>query len=412
MADDLSAELQSLRISRDETPREPRRFGPLLGVLSLGVVGLLSYQFGWPYLESKVFKAKVRVTEIALVSPAQASVQLTSTGYVVPERSSKVAVQVQGRVKKLWVQRGQAVEEGQLLFELDVTDQKATIMAAQSRSLASSANVETAKANLAEIQVALKRARGMAEQGVSPKSQAEDLEARSGALLAQVKASEAQARAANAEVQALSVNLGQYVVKAPLAGTILNKPPEVGEYVGPQPAGLSVDMGNVEIADLKSLVVESDVAEQRLSLVKLGGPCEIVLDAYPGRRFKGKALEIIPRVNRSKATVVVKVGFVGPTDGVMPDMAARVSFLSEELTDASLKQAPKTIVPGSALAERNGSRVVFVVSDGQARQTTVRLGPAFGDGFELASGPAPGTRVVKEPAATLVDGQKIQEEAQ
>lgn len=227
-----------------------------------------------------------------------------------------------------------------------------------------------------------------------------------------MKASEAQARAAQAEAQVLKVTLGNYAVKAPIAGTILNKPPEVGEYVGPQPAGITVDMGNVEIADLKSLVVETDVAEQRLGLVKLGGPCEIVLDAYPGRRFRGKALEIIPRVNRSKATVAVKVGFVGPTDGVMPDMAARVSFLTEEQTEAAMKQAPKTIVPASAVVERGGARVVFVLADGVARQAAVKLGPAFGSGFELVSGPSAGARVVKEPAPTLVDGQHVEEEAE
>ncbi|MDX2052769.1 MAG: efflux RND transporter periplasmic adaptor subunit [Polyangiaceae bacterium] len=229
---------------------------------------------------------------------------------------------------------------------------------------------------------------------------------------AAVKASEAQARAAQAEAQVLKVTLGNYAVKAPIAGTILNKPPEVGEYVGPQPAGITVDMGNVEIADLKSLVVETDVAEQRLGLVKLGGPCEIVLDAYPGRRFRGKALEIIPRVNRSKATVAVKVGFVGPTDGVMPDMAARVSFLTEEQTEAAMKQAPKTIVPASAVVERGGARVVFVLADGVARQAPVKLGPAFGSGFELVSGPSAGARVVKDPAPTLVDGQHVEEEAE
>ena len=75
--------------------------------------------------------------------------------------------------------------------------------------------------------------------------------------------------------------------------------------------------------------------------MKIGGPCEIVLDAYPTKRFRGKAHEITPRVNRTKATVTVKVAFVDDREGVMPDMAARVSFLSEELDKAELKAPPK-----------------------------------------------------------------------
>ena len=47
--------------------------------------------------------------------------------------------------------------------------------------------------------------------------------------------------------------------------------------------------------------------EGRLHLVKLGGPCEIVLDAFPAVRFRGEAMEIVPKVNRAKATVTVKV---------------------------------------------------------------------------------------------------------
>ena len=51
-----------------------------------------------------------------------------------------------------------------------------------------------------------------------------------------------------------------------------------------------------------SLLVETDVPEGRLHLVKKGGPCEIVLDAYPDKRFRGEVVEVSPRLNRAKAT--------------------------------------------------------------------------------------------------------------
>jgi hypothetical protein len=149
--------------------------------------------------------------------------------------------------------------------------------------------------------------------------------------------------------------------------------------------------------------------EQRLSQVKVGGPCEIVLDAYPTKRFRGKAHEITPRVNRTKATVVVKVAFVDDREGVLPDMAARVSFLSSELDQAQLKQPPKTIVPSDAIATLGGVKVVYVVDDGKVRATPIELGPAFGSGFEVARGPGAGTKLVKSPPAGLADGQRIKE---
>ena len=57
-------------------------------------------------------------------------------------------------------------------------------------------------------------------------------------------------------------------------------------------------------------MVEADVPEPRLHLVKMGGPCEIVLDAYPNKRYRCEAAQLGQRVNRSKATVMVKVKFV------------------------------------------------------------------------------------------------------
>jgi RND family efflux transporter MFP subunit len=231
------------------------------------------------------------------------------------------------------------------------------------------------------------------------------------ALSEAVKAADADANASGALISAMNVTLDSFTLTAPIGGTIVNKPPEVGEFVGPQPAGIAADMGGVEIADFDSMMVETDVPEQRLGQVKLGGPAEIVLDAYPNKRYRGKAVEVIPKVNRSKATVPVKVAFVDDREGVLPEMAARVSFLSEELDPEALKAPPKVIVPGSALATVGGNKVVYVLQDGQARMRSVRLGPAFGSGFELLEGPSPGTKLIKDPPPDLADGQRVKEKA-
>ena len=90
-------------------------------------------------------------------------------------------------------------------------------------------------------------------------------------------------------------------------------------------------------------------------------------------------------------------------------MSARVSFLQKALDAGAMKEPPKTIVPAVAVTERGGAKVVFTVEQGQVRMVPVELGPAFGDGFELVAGPPPGTKVVREPPATLQDGQKVKE---
>jgi RND family efflux transporter MFP subunit len=413
MADQLSSDLAALRIERTAVRRPGGSWvGRIIAVLLLGGVGVGAYVVGVPYLEAKVFKTEVEVTEVALVSPAQASVELTSTGYVVAQSVSKVAAKFPGKVVKSNVKEGVHVNSGDVLFELDPVDVKAAIATASSQVAAAKAQAQTARATLAEARVQLTRAQAMAKDGIGPKATAEDLETHVTSLEEMVKASDASAKAASAQVAALNVTLGSYKVIAPLSGTVVNKPPEVGEMVAPQPAGIAVDMGGVEIADFDTLEVETDVPEQRLSQVKVGGPCEIVLDAYPTKRFRGKAVEITPRVNRTKATVVVKVAFVDDREGVLPDMAARVSFLSSELDKAELKQPPKTIVPSEAVATLGGAKVVYVIDDGKVRATPIELGPAFGSGFEVVRGPGAGTKLVKSPPTGLADGQRVKEKDQ
>ena len=117
----------------------------------------------------------------------------------------------------------------------------------------------------------------------------------------------------------------------------------------------------------------------------------------------------MPRVSRAKATVEVKVKFVDPAEGVLPDMAARVSFLAEPLDEAAMQEKAKTVVPQSAVVDRAGAKVVFVLEGDAVRMRAVTLGERLGEGFEVRDGLSPGTRVVVHPAAALADGQRVKE---
>jgi hypothetical protein len=143
--------------------------------------------------------------------------------------------------------------------------------------------------------------------------------------------------------------------------------------------------------------------------VKKGSPAEIVLDAYPDRRYRGEVVEFGRRVNRAKATIIVKVKFVDSMEDVLPDMAARVSFLTQAIAKDSLAEKPKRVVPSSAVVDRDGSKSVFAVGDGKVKLTRVTLGPPASGGFELVDGPPAGTKLVSSPRPELLDGQSIKE---
>jgi RND family efflux transporter MFP subunit len=303
------------------------------------------------------------------------------------------------------VKEGDDVKEGDVIAQLDDADARTQIVAAGSRVGVAQARVATARANLAELTQQVNRERQLVASGAVGRANLDDLVAREKALEEAVSAAEAEARAAQADVGTYGVGLKDRLVIAPISGRIVTKPATVGEFVG----GIGNMTNIAEIVDFDSLMVETDVPEARLHLVKLGGPCEIVLDAYPNKRYRGVAKELGLRVNRQKATVVVKVKFADDTTGVLPEMSARVSFLSKAITDEALKEQPKKVVPADAVVERGGQKVIFTVESGKLHMFPVKVGQSMGSGVELLDGPPPGTKIVAKPLADTSDGQRIKE---
>jgi RND family efflux transporter MFP subunit len=404
MVDDrLASDLASLRIDRNDPPPSSRRgVAWVAGLAIVAAAGFGAWRVGAPMVEAKLFKTEIGVTEIALVSPSQAQSQLTSTGYVVPQVQVDVSSKLVGRVDRSTIKEGSQVKEGQVIFTLDASDQRVQIASAQARVASARARAATARAQLAEVAQQVDREKRLAASGSIAQATVDDLEARVRSLDEQVKATDADVKASESEVAALSVNLTNTTIKAPIDGMVVTKPLQPGDVITP---GLPM----AKIADFSSIVVETDVPEVRLHLVRKGGPCEIVLDAYPDKRWRGEVVDTSPALNRSKASATVKVRFLDRDDTVLPEMAARVSFLEAPLDESKLKEPAKKIVPGNAVTERAGSRVVFVLDSGKVRQEQVTLGARFGDGYELVDGPAPGTKLVSEPPPSLTDGQAVKE---
>lgn len=342
----------------------------------------------------------------------------------------KVGAKLVGRIAAVNAKQGDKVKAGDILFKLDPADQKSAVAAAQARvqtaharaqaararAMTARARAQTSRANAAEVSTQHQREQKLAQSGAVSQATADDLamklksadaqvtaaDADANAADAEAQAGDAEARAAQAEVDSLTVNLGNMTIPAPIDGTVTTKPAQVGDVVGPNTELL-------ELADFASLMVETDVPEARLSIVKRDGPTEIVLDAYPDKRYRGNVVDVNPKLNRAKATGTVRVRFADDAQAVLPEMAARVSFLAKALDAAELKVPPKKIIPENAIADRGGVKHVFVVDGGKVRMVQVTLGPKFGSGFEEVEGPTPGTRLVRDPLPSLADGQPVKE---
>ena len=117
-------------------------------------------------------------------------------------------------------------------------------------------------------------------------------------------------------------------IVAPFDGTVLKKNADVGEIVAPLAGAASSKAAVVTIADMSSLEVDADVSEANITRVTPEQACEITLDAYPQQRYPGYVTKIVPTADRAKATVLVKIKFRQYDQKVLPEMSAKISFLS------------------------------------------------------------------------------------
>jgi len=161
------------------------------------------------------------------------------------------------------------------------------------------------------------------------------------------------------------------------------------------------------MADMSSLQVEADVSESNITRVTPGQPCEIVLDAYPEKRYAGSVHKIVPTADRAKATVMTKVAFRERDSRVLPEMSAKVTFLSKDAAKSEAGAPSRLTVPASAVVPRNGSWLTLGVRDGKIVETPVRTGATLGNRIEILDGLIQGDRVVLHPDPSLTPGTNV-----
>jgi RND family efflux transporter MFP subunit len=404
----LADELKSLRINREPARRGlPGWVTPVAIVAVLAGVGLVA----WRTVGDRLFAPQVDIGTVALVTPAQGAQLLVATGYVVPQRKANVSPRIGGRVAKIFVDDGTVVKQGQVIAILEDADYRAQLLQAHADLKSAEAREKQADVNQLDAQRAYDREQIVQQKGVSTPAAMDAVVAKLGTAKAAAAAAHAETAAAQARVEVAKVNLDNCYVRAPFNGRITQKLTDIGEIVfGFTSAGNAGSGGIASLADFSTLQVEADVSESQVAKLKLGTPAEIVLDAFPDKRFRGKVAEVRPKVDRAKATVTVKVGFVDDTTDVLPDMGAKVTFLTRELDDVAQKAAPTPALQPDAVVERGDGKIVFTVQpDGVVRAVPVVTGPSLGALVSLRQGPPAGTRIVRSPPKDLHDGARVKE---
>ncbi len=350
----------------------------------------------------------VRVAEVREARPGEQQTELSAAGYVASKRRSIIAPLIPGRLIEVAVQEGEAVQEGQVLARLDDRDARVALLRAEAELSAAQARLAAAQAQARNAWRTAVRTRRLVQEGAMTSAQLQDVETASRAAFAERRAAEAQLVALRRAVEAARLQLSHTIVRAPFAGTVARKLADEGAVLAPAALEQANLGGIVELVDLHALEVQAEVSEEQLSRIKTGQPALIFLDAFPDRVFRARTGSVRPAIDRSKATAQVKVEFLSPPEGVLPDMGAKVSFLSQELPPGKLDSKERDLrVPASAVVPAEGSPAVWVVKDGRLHRQPVQVGERLGEEVTLKQGPPAGTQVVLAPDPRLRDGRRV-----
>jgi len=400
-------DLSKLKIDKDKAAFQPRRkkklFYPVLILVGLLLVLLIVLGILRPTI-------KVRAATITQIYPSQTFTILNASGYVVPQRKSALASKVTGRLIWLGVEEGNRVKKDQVVARLESQDVTAAKDQASAHVKAARSSLEQAKAELREATLSYNRYKELLAKGVIAQATYDTVLARYEKAKAATEAAEATVKASLAALDGANISLEYTLIRAPFAGVVLTKNADLGDIVTPIGAAANAKSAVVTIADMDSLQVEVDVSESNIRQITINQPCEIQLDSLPEQRFLGVIHMIVPTADRSKATIAVKVRFLNKDSRILPEMSAKVAFLSRPATPE--EQRPRIAVSQSAIVHRKGKESVFLIRGNRATETPVSLGAKLGDMVEVLDGVKAGDKVVLNPSERLKNGAKIKIEEQ
>jgi len=439
-------DLQSLRIDRsagsDGEPAAWARRYIVVGIAVLVLLGLVALAY-------RLFSSDAQEVEVVRAAAANGDVGgivLSASGYIVAHHKISVNSKVTGRVAWIGVEKGDKVKEGQVLVRLENDEfraqyEQASGAAASARAYLqqlqngsrpeevqqSEHNLAEARATLANDKLTLDRTRDLSRQGVLSKQALDDATAKFEADQQRVNSLEKAARLVKigpreeeiargrgalqqAEGQAAYAKsqLDATLIRAPVAGTILERTAEKGELITAQFASAAEGgpRGSVvALADLNDLQVELDIAQDDFAKLSPKQKGVVAVDAFPDRKYDGVIAEISPEANRAKATVQVKVQILNPDEYLKPDMNATVKFLADQTKKAS-SQPSGVFVPTTAIRDRDGKKVVFLAFNGKALMREVKVISQRSGGL-LVQGLNGGENVITMAPQDLKGGTKI-----
>ena len=370
-------------------------------------------------------------TSVYTAASSELVQSVVASGRVISPQRVTVALQGSGRVLRVAVAEGQTVEAGQLLIELDNSDNRASLDQAsaavaqaqaklrQRGELSQPQAIQTlAQARATELQArkALDRNRNLLAQGFVSQAAVDDAQRAVDVAASQVASAQAQVtanspdgsdamllRAALREAQAgqqlARAKLDQGLVLAPTSGVLISRSVEVGDIVQPGKALMVL-----AASGQPQILIQID--EKNLSKIAIGQKAFASADAFASQRFDAVVAYINPGVDATRGSVEVKLNITNPPAYLRQDMT-----VSADIETA--RRTATVVIPTTTLEDSATDKPwVLVVRDKHAVKQFVKLGLRGDTRVEVLEGLAAGEAVVPASKTGVKAGQRVRAKIQ
>tara|TARA_R110002051_G_scaffold83393_1_gene147741 strand:+ start:46632 stop:47786 length:1155 start_codon:yes stop_codon:yes gene_type:complete len=348
-----------------------------------------------------------RAPEYASVEVQRGSIEdnITALGTLGPLDYVDVGTQVSGQLLRLHVELGESVEKDQLLAEIDPTVYLARVEAstAQLANLQAQLADREAQQTLARLQA--ERQRNLRKLDATSQEALESADATLRSASAQIAAVKAQIRQTESSLKGDQADLDYTRIYAPMSGTVVQQLANQGQTLNANQTAPIV----VQIADLSTMTVRTQVSEADISRLEPGMPAYFSTLGQPNRRWEGTLRQILPTPEVINNVVLFNALFDVPNqDGqLLPQMSAQVFFVNESAEDVltvPVAALGRPVRDQAAPAPERGSRYEIQVLDSQGRPQprTITVGTRNRVLAEVIEGLTAGEKVV---TSSLVNGQ-------
>ena len=384
----------------------------LIGLLGMGILWIFAGKEA-PTTPEKIPFKTTQVIQGDLV------VKISATGVVEPNFQVEVKSKASGEVLKFKYEEGDRVKKGQLLLQLDKSDEirsvarsKADLASAtaklnkaktallsqetkyQTTLKISQSQVQEAEANLEESENKLKRQEDLFQKKFASRETLQEaqtafkvnqenlIQARSNVQAAKdtihdVEVKKHEINLARADVQRAKISLAEAKERldeteifAPISGVLIEKFVEQGQIISSGISNVSGGTTLANLADLSRLFIIADVDETDIGSVQIGQQVKITADAYPGKAFPGKVKRISPRGQVENSITIFKVKIEIQGDGrniLKPMMTANVDIISNELKNV-------LYLPREALRVKKNKKYAAILVNNEPKEVPVTTG--------------------------------------